>query len=92
MEANESQHGYVKATQALVTGAASIVGVLVLIATMDSWPVLPHVCPIILAIVGVAAIIGAVWKPLAWYLAACVGAAVGFACAFAVATYAVSKI
>jgi hypothetical protein len=92
MEANASSRSYVKAVQALITAAASILGILLLIATMDVWPVLRHVYPIALAIVGVAAIIGAAWKSLAWYLAAFMGAVVGFVCAFGVAIYAVSRI
>lgn len=92
MEADTISHGYVRAIQALITAAASAVGMLVLIAAMDAWPVLLHVYPLVLAIAGAAAIIGAGWRPLPWYLAAVIGAVFGFACAFGVATYAVSKI
>ena len=35
MEANASPHGYAKAIQALITAAASILGISVLIAVMD---------------------------------------------------------
>jgi hypothetical protein len=92
MKTGLTTHGSRKACQALVAAAASTVGVVVLIAMMDVWPVLPDVYPTIVAIAGVAAVFGIAWKPLPWYFSAIVGAGIGFACAVGVATYAISKI
>jgi hypothetical protein len=78
--------------QALVAAVASTIGVLTLIAIMGAWSVLGDVYPVMLAITGVAGLIGSVLKSLPWYLAALVGSVFGFACAVGVATYAVSKI
>ena len=92
MKTGVTPHGHRRVVQASVAAVASTVGVLALIAVMDVWPVLPDAYPTILAIGGVAAIIGAAWTPRSWYLTALLGAVFGFACAFGVATYAVSRI
>lgn len=86
------RHRYGKPIQALVAAVASILGVLILVAIMDVWPILPNAYPTILTIAGVGALIGVALKPLPWYLTALLGAVVGLACAFGVATYAVSRI
>ena len=84
------EHG--RLVQALLAAAASTIGVAMLIVTMRAWPAVADVWWIIVAIAGIAGLIGSVLKPLPWYLAALLGSVVGFVCAFGVATYAVSRI
>jgi hypothetical protein len=84
--------GHSRPIQALVVAVASTLGVLTVIAIMGAWSVLADVYPVMLAIAGGAGLIGSVLKSLPWYLAALVGSVFGLACAFGVATYAVSRI
>jgi hypothetical protein len=78
--------------QALVMAGWSVVGVLALITLMDVWPAFFHVLHIILAIAIIGGIVGAVIPSLAAVWRRVVGSLIGFACAVAYASHAVSQI
>jgi ABC-type xylose transport system permease subunit len=62
------------------------------VGSIGALPALPGAVPAVLVISALAAGVTALLRPMAWYLTAIVGAAIGFAGAFIVSVYAISRI
>jgi len=79
-------------TRAGVSATSSYLAIELFVGAIGALPVLPGAIPTVLVISTLAGGTAASLRPMAWYFTVMVGAAIGFAGAFIVAVYAISRI